>query len=86
LSASAWCRCACRGGASGTKIEPTCSIEPGARIDQVVTIVGVGGDVKHFGLDGPPTMELYVPFAQLPEPSVVWIKNNQFWVCGPPAR
>jgi putative ABC transport system permease protein len=25
-------------------------------------------------------MDLYVPFAQLPEPSVVWITNNQFWV------
>ena len=25
-------------------------------------------------------MDLYAPFAQLPEPSVVWIKNNQFWV------
>jgi predicted permease len=55
-------------------------IEPGARIDQVVNIVGVVADVKHFGLDGAPTMDLYVPFAQLPEPSVVWITNNQFWV------
>ena len=55
-------------------------IEPGARIDQVVEIVGVVNDVKHFGLDGAPTLDLYVPFAQLPEPSVVWIKNNQFWV------
>jgi predicted permease len=55
-------------------------IEPGARIDQMVEIVGVAGDVKHFGLDGAPTLDLYVPFAQLPEPSVVWIRNNQFWV------
>jgi predicted permease len=55
-------------------------IEPGSRIDQAVEIVGVVNDVKHFGLDGAPTLDLYVPFAQLPEPSVVWIKNNQFWV------
>ena len=55
-------------------------IEPGARIDQVVEIVGVVADVKHFGLDGAATMDLYAPFAQLPEPSVVWIRNNQFWV------
>ena len=55
-------------------------IEPGARIDQVVEIVGVVADVKHFELDGAPTMDLYAPFAQLPEPSVVWIRNNQFWV------
>ena len=55
-------------------------IEPGSRIDQLVEIVAVVNDVKHFGLDGAPTLDLYVPFAQLPEPSVVWIKNNQFWV------
>jgi predicted permease len=56
-------------------------IEPGDRVlEHVVEIVGVVGDVKHFGLDGAPTLDLYVPFAQLPEPSVVWIRNNQFWV------
>jgi putative ABC transport system permease protein len=25
-------------------------------------------------------MDLYVPFAQMPEPNVVWIRNSQFWV------
>lgn len=55
-------------------------IEPGSRIDQVVEVIGVVADVKHFGLEGDPTLDLYVPFAQLPEPSVVWITNNQFWV------
>ena len=55
-------------------------IEPGSRIDQVVEVIGVVADVKHSGLEGDPTLDLYVPFAQLPEPSVVWITNNQFWV------
>jgi predicted permease len=64
------------GDAVGSRLR----IEPGARIEQVVQIVGIVGDVKHFGFDGAATMDLYVPFAQLPEPSVVWIRNNQFWV------
>jgi putative ABC transport system permease protein len=56
-------------------------IEPGNRqLDHVVEIVGVVGDVKHYGLDSPPTFDLYVPFTQLPESSVVWVRNNQFWV------
>ena len=43
-------------------------------------VVGVVADVKHFGLDGRPTLDLYVPFAQMPEANVVWIRNSQFWV------
>jgi putative ABC transport system permease protein len=55
-------------------------IEPENPFDDIVEVVGVVGDVKHIGLDGQPTMDLYVPFAQLPERSVVWVTNNQFWV------
>jgi putative ABC transport system permease protein len=54
-------------------------IEPGTRALQRVEVVGVVGDVKHYGLDSAPTMDLYVPFAQLPERNVVWVTNNQFW-------
>ncbi len=56
-------------------------IEPGNRLqDHLVQVVGVVADVKHFGLDGRPTLDLYVPFAQMPEANVVWIRNSQFWV------
>jgi predicted permease len=56
-------------------------IEPGTpQLDHVVEIVGVVGDVKHYGLDSAPTFDLYVPFTQFPESSVVWLRNNQFWM------
>ena len=55
-------------------------IEPGNPLDQVVEIVGVVANVKHSGLDSPPTFDLYVPFTQWPESSVVWLRNNQFWM------
>jgi predicted permease len=56
-------------------------IEPGDRLlDHVVEVVGIVADVKQFGLDGRATMDLYVPFAQMPESNVVWIRNSQFWV------
>jgi hypothetical protein len=56
-------------------------IEPGDRLlDHAVEIVGVVADVKQFGLDGRATMDLYVPFVQMPESNVVWIRNSQFWV------
>lgn len=55
-------------------------IEPGNTLDQLVEVVGVVGDVKQFALEAQPTMDLYVPFQQLPERNVVWVTNNQFWV------
>ena len=54
-------------------------IEPGTNAFQRVEVIGVVADVKHYGLDGAATMDLYVPFAQLPERNVVWVTNNQFW-------
>src|SRR5262249_26212225 len=36
-------------------------IEPENPVARVVEIVGVVGDVKHFTLENPPTMDIYVP-------------------------
>src|SRR3954468_8276484 len=56
-------------------------VEPGnPQLDHVLEIVGVVADVKHYGLDSPPTFDLYVPFTQFPESGVVWLRNNQFWM------
>jgi predicted permease len=55
-------------------------IEPDNRVARVVEIVGVVADVKQFTLENPPTMDLYVPVAQVPQEFMVWLANNQFWV------
>jgi putative ABC transport system permease protein len=55
-------------------------IEPDNRVARVVEIVGVVADVKHFTLENPPTMDLYVPVSQVPQEFMVWLANNQFWV------
>jgi len=42
-------------------------------------IVGVVGDVKHFGLDTESTADLYIAIPQVPEPSIQWLANNMYW-------
>src|SRR5262245_15288297 len=51
-----------------------------AAVSRIVEIVGVVSDVKHFTLENPPTMDLYVPAGQVPQAFMVWLANNQFWV------
>jgi len=45
-----------------------------------VQIVGVLGDVRHFGLDKEATIEVYVPIGQVPDPTTIWLANNMYWV------
>jgi predicted permease len=45
-----------------------------------VEIVGVVGDVKHFGLDAEPVPELYLPVYQIPSDNVGLLINNMNWV------
>jgi putative ABC transport system permease protein len=45
-----------------------------------VEIVGIVGDVKHFGLEAEAPRELYVPLPQVPDTTSIWLANNMYWV------
>ncbi len=42
-------------------------------------VVGIVGNVKHFGLEAEPTADVYVPIAQVPEFTIQWLANNMYW-------
>jgi predicted permease len=52
----------------------------GEKAPREVEIVGVVGDVRHFGLEKEATMEVYVPIAQVPDQTTIWLANNMYWV------
>lgn len=47
---------------------------------RTVEIVGIVGDVKHFGLEAETPRELYVPLPQVPDTTSIWLANNMYWV------
>ena len=47
---------------------------------RTVEVVGVTADVKHFGLEKETTIEAYVPIAQVPDATTIWLANNMYWL------
>jgi predicted permease len=47
---------------------------------RTVQIVGIAGDVRHFGPEVESPSELYVPIPQVPDATSVWLANNMYWV------
>jgi putative ABC transport system permease protein len=59
----------------------------GEKSPRVVEVIGVVGDVKHFGLEREAMLEVYIPIPQVPEATTIWLANNMYWVvqtAGPP--
>jgi putative ABC transport system permease protein len=55
-------------------------LDDGERQPREIEIVGVVGDVKHFGLDRESTIEVYVPITQVAERTTIWLANIMYWV------
>ena len=55
-------------------------LDDGQTVPREVEIVGVVGDVRHFGLEREATIEAYVPIAQVPDPTTIWLANNMYWI------
>jgi putative ABC transport system permease protein len=55
-------------------------LDDGEKTPRSVEVVGVVADVKHFGLEREATIEAYVPIAQVPDPTTIWLANNMYWV------
>ena len=45
-----------------------------------VEIVGVIENVRHAALEGPPSLDIYIPLSQLHPDGVPLLRNNQFWM------
>jgi putative ABC transport system permease protein len=52
----------------------------GEALPREVVIVGVVGNVRHFGLEREATIEVYVPVGQVPDPTTIYLANNIYWV------
>jgi putative ABC transport system permease protein len=55
-------------------------LDDGQKVPRQAEIVGVVNDVKHFGLEKESSIEAYVPIAQVPDPTTIWLANNMYWI------
>lgn len=58
----------------------TLRLDDGEKTPRKVEVVGVVGDVRHFGLEREATIEVYVPIPQVPDPTTIWLANNMYWI------
>jgi putative ABC transport system permease protein len=66
--------------ATGDPIGARLLIDDNDRGARPVTIVGVVGDVKHLALDGDPTNDLYLPYAQMHPDNLNLAVSSMAWV------
>ena len=64
----------------GSPIGARLRLDDGEKVPRMVEVVGVIGDVKHFGLEKEATIEVYVPISQVPDATTMWLANNMYWV------
>ena len=55
-------------------------LDDGEKTPREVQIVGIVGDVRHFGLEKEATIEVYIPIGQVPDPTTIWLANNMYWI------
>src|SRR6185503_10224340 len=64
----------------GNPIGRSIRVDDNTKSPRPLEIVGVVGDVKHQGLEGKPTFDVYVPMLQVNSDALTWLRNNQFWL------
>lgn len=65
---------------NGNPIGERLEIDDVAGGTRAVEIIGVVGDVRHYGLDAAATYDIYIPWRQVQKSAVVWLANNQYWI------
>ncbi|HSS21701.1 MAG TPA: ABC transporter permease [Pyrinomonadaceae bacterium] len=65
---------------SGNAVGAQIKIDDNNTGPRTVEIAGVVGNVKQLGLESEPTMDVYLPLAQIHEDSVGLVTNSSYWV------
>jgi predicted permease len=62
-----------------TAVGQRLAIEDSPDAPREARVVGVVGDVKHYGLDREVTPDVYTPIPQVPNSTSQWLANNMYW-------